>query len=135
MDMKYDEYGQWIQINDGVAYVGISDLVQKMLGSVVFVKFPPLGTVCRAKDEVGMIEALKTVQELYSPIGGVITKVNEKLNDHPAKINKNPHETWLYALSNIEMNEYEKLYSLSEYETIFKELNKTLITKGHCGSC
>lgn len=135
MNIKFDEFGQWVKIDGNTAYVGISDMTQKMLGSIVFIKFPELHSACKSRDELGTIEALKTVQEIYSPISGTVVRINDTLIDNPARINKDPYGTWLYALSDINMEEYEKLYSLAEYEVIFKGMKNNSNAKLACGGC
>lgn len=135
MNLKFDEYGQWVKAVEGHAYVGISDPAQKMLGTIVFIRFPEVGTSCSSKQEIGTVEALKTAQEIYSPIKGTICRINEELADSPARINKQPYESWLYILKDFDLNEYEKLYGLEDYEKIVKLQLKNIQKAGSCSSC
>lgn len=87
---------EWVEHADGEATIGISTYAQENLGDVVFVSLPQVGDAITAKDVVGEVESVKATSNVYSPIDGTVTSVNEKLKDEPGLINQSPEEKgWL----------------------------------------
>jgi glycine cleavage system H protein len=92
----YSEEHEWLAIEDGICTVGITHFAQDELGEVVFVDLPEVGQVCESGDEIGSIESVKAVAEVFSPVSGEIVEVNEGLSDAPETVNEDPHgEGWL----------------------------------------
>lgn len=91
-NLLYSEEHEWAQQVEGrVVRVGITDHAQHLLGDIVFVEFPEVGSTISAGDSVGSIESVKTVSELYSPVSGTVTKVNDGLEASPELINDQPY--------------------------------------------
>jgi glycine cleavage system H protein len=99
-DLKYTPDHEWIATKaGGIVRVGITDFAQDQLGDVVFVQLPEVGTTVSAKDPVGEVESTKSVSEIYAPVAGEITAVNDALSDSPELINSDPFgEGWMFEL-------------------------------------
>ena len=90
-DLKYAASHEWVSVDDnGIATVGISDHAQEALGDIVFVELPEPGTTVNAKDEVSVVESVKAASDVYSPVSGEITEINEALLDAPETVNASP---------------------------------------------
>lgn len=103
-NLLYSEEHEWAQQVEGrVVRVGITDHAQHLLGDIVFVEFPEVGSTISAGDSVGSIESVKTVSELYSPVSGTVTKVNDGLEASPELINDQPYGGgWILRLKLME---------------------------------
>jgi glycine cleavage system H protein len=102
--------------------IGISDYAQKQLGDIVFVENPVVNDEITANESMGTIESVKAVSELYAPVSGSVTRVNEELNDTPEAINKNPYkEGWLIEVEISNPEELELLLNQDEYEAFIDE--------------
>ncbi|WP_410512556.1 glycine cleavage system protein GcvH [Paenibacillus sp. BR2-3] len=99
-NLLYSEEHEWAQQAEGrVVRIGITDHAQHLLGDIVFVEFPELGTAITAGDSVGSIESVKTVSELYSPVSGTVTKINDALEASPELINDQPYGGgWIFEV-------------------------------------
>lgn len=98
--LVYSEDHEWaLKIEGNVVRVGITDHAQNQLGDIVFVELPETGASVEAGDSVGTIESVKTVSELYCPVSGTVTKVNEALEDRPELVNDEPYEGgWMFEI-------------------------------------
>ena len=98
-DYRYTTEHEWVRVEDDIAVLGVTDFAQKELGEVVFVELPQVGHVYDAGDEIGTIESVKAVAEVFTPIAGEIVEVNEALADDPELINEYPHvDGWLVKI-------------------------------------
>ena len=98
--LKYTEEHEWLAIADGVATIGITDFAADKLGDVVFVELPAVGTEITAGTIVGEIESTKSVGELYAPLAGTVTEINDAVVDDPSLVNSEPFEGgWLIKIS------------------------------------
>jgi glycine cleavage system H protein len=99
-DLKYTPDHEWIATRaGGTIRIGITDFAQDQLGDVVFVQLPEVGVTVAAKDPVGEVESTKSVSEIYAPVGGEVTAVNEALAETPELINSDPFgEGWMFEL-------------------------------------
>ena len=95
-DRKYTREHEWVRLEGNVGIVGITHYAQSELGDVVFVDLPEKGRTLVAGEELGTIESVKAVSEVYAPVSGEVLEVNEVLRDHPEKVNADPYgEGWL----------------------------------------
>jgi glycine cleavage system H protein len=102
-EYRFTKSHEWVHIEGGVATVGISDHAQSELGDVIFVELPATGTVLKAGDKFGTIESVKAASDLYSPIGGTVTGVNDQLSEAPERVNADPYgEGWMLRLNNVD---------------------------------
>ncbi|WP_121744507.1 glycine cleavage system protein GcvH [Natronorubrum halophilum] len=116
-DRRYQESHEWALENDGTVRVGISDFAQDELGDVVFVELPGEGDAVTRSEEFGVIESIKAVSDLYAPVSGEVTAVNEALFDAPELVNQEPFgEGWMLEIAADDTSELEALLSAEEYE-------------------
>jgi glycine cleavage system H protein len=116
-DLYYAASHEWLKLgDDGVATVGISDFAQSELGDVVYVELPEKGSIINAKDEVSVVESVKTASDIYSPVSGEIVAVNDGLDDSPESVNSGPYDNgWLYKIKLSNEAELDELLSAEDY--------------------
>lgn len=116
-DLYYASSHEWIKPgDDGTATVGISDYAQSELGDVVFVELPEPGIQVSARDEVSVVESVKTASDIYAPVSGEIVAVNEVLNDSPETINSSPYDDgWIFKIRMSNEEELQELLGAEEY--------------------
>ncbi len=115
---KYTKDHEWISVEGETGTVGITDYAQDQLGDIVYVELPSVGQEVQQGKEMGSIESVKAVADLYSPISGEVTEVNEALQDTPENLNKDPYgEGWIVRLK---MAKPDEISSLMDYETYTK---------------
>lgn len=120
-DYKYSEEHEWLQNQDDVVVVGITEFAAEELGDVVYVELPEVGKVFEAEDEVGTIESVKAVAEIYTPVSGEVVAVNDALEGAPDRVNADPHgEGWLFRLRPSSPDELERLMTSEAYETFIQ---------------
>lgn len=119
-ELKYTKEHEWIRDNgDGTATVGITDFAQGELGDIVFVELEEVGFEFDKDESFGTVEAVKTVSELFAPVSGELTEINDKLEDEPELVNDDPYgEGWMIKLKISDTSEMEELMSPEEYEEI-----------------
>ena len=116
IDYRYSREHEWVRLENGAATVGITHHAQDQLGDVVFVELPSVGSKLEAEGAFGAVESVKAVSDIYAPISGDVTEVNEALIDAPEKINEDPHgEGWLVRLTVADSNELPQLLSAEQY--------------------
>jgi len=116
-DLKYTETHEWLKIKGNRATIGITDHAQAELTDVVFVELPAVGKIVNKGEELCVVESVKSVSEVYSPISGKIVDVNKKLEDSPESINKSPYDDgWLVELEIKDKSEVDKLLDSATYK-------------------
>jgi glycine cleavage system H protein len=117
-DSRYAKSHEYAHVDaDDIATVGITDYAQKELGDVVFVELPQVGAELDQNDELGSIESVKAVSELFVPVGGVVVEVNEKLRDKPELVNTDPYgDGWMIRIRMSDASELDVLMSAEEYD-------------------
>lgn len=119
-DLKYTIEHEWIRPAGDEAGVGITDFAQKQLGDVVFVELPEVGRTLTKGEVFGTIESVKAVSELFSPVSGVVTAVNDTLGAHPESVNGQPHETWMIRVKMANPGELDSLMDSAAYDKLIK---------------
>lgn len=116
-DFRYASTHEWIKVDDnGVATVGISDHAQEALGDIVFVELPEPGTGIEARGEVAVVESVKAASDIYSPVSGEITEVNEALIDNPQLVNTAPYDDgWIYRMTVNDEKDLDELLNAEAY--------------------
>ena len=115
-DVKYAEDHEWVRLAGDTAKIGISDYAQDQLGDIVFVELPGVGDTFAKGDEFGTLESVKAVSELYMPVGGEVTAINEALEDAPELVNSDPYgEGWMIAIKVTDASEAEALMDRDAY--------------------
>ena len=119
-DLRYTESHEWIRVNGDIATIGITDHAQSELTDIVFAELPEIGKHIARGDELCVVESVKSVSELYAPLGGTVVAVNEELNDSPELINENPYdEGWLVELEIGNKDEIDELLDSDAYKKQF----------------
>lgn len=115
-DLKYTEEHEWIKVEDGTIRYGITDFAQEELGDIVYVELPQEGDEIGRNDMIGVVESVKTVSDLYSPISGTVKKVNFDLEEAPEVINDDPYgEGWIAVIEPSDESELDALFDEDEY--------------------
>jgi len=116
--LRYTKEHEWVKIEGTVGIVGITHYAQSELGDVVFVDLPEKGKMLSAGEELGTVESVKAVSEIYAPVSGEVLEVNETLKDHPEKVNADPYgEGWLLRVKVSRAEELQKLLDARGYRT------------------
>jgi len=117
-DRRYVASHEWVRVDDGTARLGISDFAQDELGDVVFVELPAPGDALARNEAFGVVESIKAVSDLYAPVSGTVTAVNESLEQQPELVNESPYdEGWLLELELADPAEVEELLTAEAYRT------------------
>jgi glycine cleavage system H protein len=115
-DLRYLDSHEWVRENDGTARIGISDFAQDELGDVVFVELPSVGDEISAGEDFAVVESIKAVSDIYAPVSGEVTEVNEILLDEPEHINEEPYgDGWLVEVELADADELGDLLGPDEY--------------------
>lgn len=121
---KYTKTHEWLKVDGTTAMVGISDYAQHSLGDIVFVELPKVGDGVEAGKLFGSVESVKAVSDLYSPVSGTVTEINEALGTAPETINTDANETWIFKMDLADVGELTSLDTLltaEQYETFVSE--------------
>ena len=117
LDLKYAKSHEWVRVNGEVATVGITDHAQHELTDVVFVELPEVGRKIKAGEACAVVESVKTASDIYSPISGEVTEVNQAVVDDPALVNSEPYEDgWFYRLKLSNRAELDALLGPEQYK-------------------
>ena len=120
-NLHYSKDHEWIRVEGGVGTVGITDHAQGQLGDVVYVELPKPGESFAAHETFGSVESVKAVSELFIPVAGEVTEVNESLQDEPEKVNTDPYgDGWMIRIRLAEPGEVDSLLTSAEYEDYLK---------------
>ena len=121
-NVKYTSEHEWIRLEGEEAYVGITDYAQDQLGDIVFVDVTTEGETQEAGEVFGTIEVVKTVSDLFLPVGGEILEVNPELEEHPELVNQDPYgKGWLVRICPTDVSEMDKLMDAEAYKQIINE--------------
>jgi glycine cleavage system H protein len=118
---KYTREHEWIEVAGNKGTVGITDYAQNSLGDIVFVDAPKVGAKVEKGGVFGSVESVKAVSDLYSPVSGTVTEVNEELKNSPEKINTDAHSTWIIKVELSNPSEFDSLLSAADYEKFIAE--------------
>jgi glycine cleavage system H protein len=123
-NLKYTKTHEWLKVDGATGSVGITDYAQSSLGDIVFVELPKVGDKLEAGKIFGSVESVKAVSDLYAPVSGTVTAVNDHLNNAPETINAEANDTWIYQFDLSDPAELTSLDTLIEaeaYETFVSE--------------
>ena len=121
---KYTKEHEWAELVSATQIrVGITDHAQSTLGDIVFLELPKLGRELKAHETFGVVESIKAVSDLYSPVSGKVVQANADLVSDPGKINTNPHGEWMLVLETADaQSQFNGLMSADEYSSLIKSL-------------
>jgi glycine cleavage system H protein len=118
-ELKYSKDHEWLRVEGGNAYIGITEFAQGELGDIVFVDIDTEGENLEKEEVFGSIEAVKTVSDLFMPINGEVLSFNKKLEDEPELINTDPYgEGWVVKISISDVTELDELLDASVYQEL-----------------
>ena len=118
-DLLYTSDHEWVNVDGDVATVGITDFAQGELGDIVFIEFPALNSTVEKGQSAGIIEAVKTVADLYMPISGTVIAVNENLDNNPEAVNDTPYaDGWMIKIDISNQDEISGLLTATAYEDL-----------------
>jgi len=121
-EFQYTKDHEWIRVDGDTGTIGITDHAQKELGDIVYVELPKSGDAVTAAETFGTVESVKAVSEIYSPVSGEVTAVNNQLQEHPELLNSDPHAAaWLIRVHLSDPQEVQKLMSSAQYEKYIRE--------------
>ena len=113
---KYTKEHEWLKVEGNTGTVGITDHAQESLGDIVFVELPKVGTELTAGKTLGTVESVKAVSDIFAPVSGTVTEVNEALNNSPEQVNKDAHGAWMVKVALKNPSEANQLLSAADYE-------------------
>jgi glycine cleavage system H protein len=118
-ELKYSSDHEWAKANGDIIRIGITDYAQDALGDVVFVDLPKVGTAVDAHAALGEVESTKSVSEIYSPVGGTVTAVNDSLATSPEFVNSDPYgEGWICEITTTSGADFDALLDAAGYEAL-----------------
>lgn len=121
-EFLYSEEHEWLSVDGDVATLGITEFAQSELGEVVFVDLPEVGQSFTAGDEIGSVESVKAVAEVYTPVSGEVVEVNSELEDSPELVNEAPHDDgWFVKLRLDDSAELAELMNAKKYQQFLEE--------------
>jgi glycine cleavage system H protein len=116
-DLRYTKNDEWVRVEGGTATAGITDYAQEQLSDIVFVELPSAGQTFKQGDGVASVESVKAASEVYMPIGGTITQVNDSLSDSPELVNQDPYgKAWMVKFTPSNTGELDGLMDAAGYE-------------------
>ena len=118
-NLKYTKDHEWILVEGDEAIIGITDFAQKELGDIVFIEVETLDEILDAEEAFGTIEAVKTVSDMFMPVGGEVIAFNEELESTPEKVNKDPYgEGWIIKIKITDPSELDSMLTAEQYKEI-----------------
>ena len=120
-DYKYTKEHEWLKVDGTTGTIGITDYAQNSLGDIVFVELPKVGQEITAGQTFGSVESVKAVSDLFAPISGTVTEINEALNTAPEQVNKDANKTWMIKVTLKDSGEGNQLLSAADYEKFVAE--------------
>lgn len=119
-NLKFLDSHEWARLeDDGTVTVGISDHAQELLGDIVFVELPDIGKNIAKKADIAVVESVKAASDVYSPVSGEVTEINEVLNDNPEIINASPYdEGWFFKIKPQDIGELANLLDSEAYKKV-----------------
>ena len=120
-NLKYSAAHEWIKIEGDVATIGITDFAQSSLGDIVYLELPGPSAPFLKDEPLGVIESIKSVSDIFSPLTGEVLETNDALIDSPESCNQGPYESWLIKLKISNQEEVNNLLSAEEYQKLCNE--------------
>ncbi len=120
--LKYSKEHEWVLVEDDVAIIGITEFAQGELGDIVFVELPDVGEKISKDDPFGSLESVKAVSDIFAPISGAVTEINDDLKENPETINEDPYgDGWMIKVQMTDMDELKDLMSSDDYAEFIEQ--------------
>jgi glycine cleavage system H protein len=121
-DLLFSKEHEWLKLDGDSATIGVTDYAQNALGDIVYVELPRVGSAIKQFSNVGVIESVKAVSDLFTPISGEVVEVNSALDNDPAAVNRDPYGAgWLLKIKPADPNETKSLLSAADYAKLAEE--------------
>lgn len=120
--LYYSESHEWVKAEGEIALIGITDYAQQSMGSIVYVDMPQEDDVLSQNEEFGAVESTKAASDLYSPVSGTVTEINEKLEDDPGLLNQDPYGNWIVKVRLSDSGELSSLMDAAAYSAYCEKL-------------
>ena len=121
-DLKYAKSHEWVRVDGDVLTIGITEHAQELLGDMVFIEAPEVGTELTAEEACAVVESVKAASDVYAPVGGEVVEVNEALTDSPELVNQSPFEDgWLFRMKVGDAAELENLMDADAYREVMED--------------
>ncbi|HIE56545.1 MAG TPA: glycine cleavage system protein GcvH [Chromatiaceae bacterium] len=131
VDLKYLDSHQWLKVEGEVGTIGITDYGQKEMGEILYVELPRKGERIKQKETFSTLESVKAAFDVPSPVSGEIVEVNEKLEDDPSLVNRDPYGSgWLVKVKISDFSELDSLLTSQQYENLIKSKGEVSEEKG-----
>ena len=119
-NMKFVDTHEWVRVEDAdVVSVGITNHAQELLGDLVYIELPNVGQVIKSGDTIGVVESVKAASDLYSPVSGIVTAINDEVVADPTLANTDPHQAgWLFQVKLDDLAELDNLMSADKYKSL-----------------
>ncbi len=119
-ELRYTETHEWVKpLDDGTLRVGITDHAQELLGDMVFIELPEVGSSLSQGEECGVVESVKAASDIYAPLAGEVAEINDALTDQPEVINQDPYgEGWLFRLRPVDSKAVDALLTPAAYASL-----------------
>jgi glycine cleavage system H protein len=122
-ELKYTKDHEWAKASGNVVTVGVTDHAQSALGDIVFVELPAVGRTLKAHETFGVVESIKAVSDLYSPLAGKVVEVNSGISDDPSRVNRDPYsDAWLIKLEIADTAQLNDLMDVGAYQKLVESL-------------
>ncbi len=122
--VKYTKEHEWIRVEEGVGVVGITEYAQEQLGDIVYVELPEVGAGMKQGAEAAVVESVKAASEVYTPVGGEVTEVNQNLADNPGTVNTDAMgEGWFFKMKIANTDEVDRLMDGVDYQEYVESLS------------
>ncbi len=123
--LRYTKEHEWVRIEGNQAHVGITDYAQQELGDVVYVELPEADAAVRHMEPFGVVESVKAVSDLFSPVSGTVKQVNEELFDRPELVNSDPYgQGWMLIVEVANPSEFDALMTAEQYEAYLRQVKE-----------
>ncbi|MBL4647688.1 MAG: glycine cleavage system protein GcvH [Gammaproteobacteria bacterium] len=120
-DLYYTQSHEWVSIEDGIATIGITEHAQELLGDMVFIELPDVGAILHTGEEASVVESVKAASDVYSPVSGEVTEVNEALVDNPGVVNNDSfNDGWLFKIKLDDVDSVDDLLDADAYRDIIE---------------
>ena len=120
-EYKYTKEHEWLALEGTTGTIGITDFAQNSLGDIVFVELPKVGAALTAGKVFGTVESVKSVSDLYAPVSGTVTAINQELATSPEKVNRDAHSAWMLKVTLSSPSEADGLLSAADYQAFIAE--------------
>ncbi len=118
-ELRYSTDHEWVRLDGGRVYVGITDYAQESLGDIVYVQLPAVGATVAAGESFGEVESTKSVSDVYAPIAGTVVQVNDALGDQPQLLNESPYEDgWICVIEPSDPADIDRLLDAAAYRSL-----------------